>query len=370
MASGREELRAVLGAYAEDRLAGPLERRLAESSWDLHVVAVSRFYEWAVAEEYATAVPFTYGIARRVVHGRVEQTRRNLASVPRPKPHATIKYLEKSFADLFVNALDGLDPDGLPDQAFRGHNPSRNAAMARLALTSGLRRREFTHLLLNEIPPLPPAPTVLPIELPVPASIAKGGKARTTWISFEALAAVHSYIALDRSLAAAGSTWRPDPALGRPIEVTAADWSGALVGGRRIPWRRFRPAERLRLVGPEGGSMLLALQSDGAPFVDWPTVFRRASARIRNRFEPRFPHVKCHRLRHSFALATLEDLVAGYYAQAALLMLDTDGDAALALYLTKADPMEVLRDLLGHSPRSAGIIDSWALNKDAPVYRS
>src|SRR2546430_1729296 len=46
---------------------------------------------------------------------------------------------------------------------------------------------------------------------------------------------------------------------------------------------------------------------------------------------------------------TLERLIRGYYQQAAALVADTDADAALALYLTKTDPMMVLRDLLGHS---------------------
>ncbi len=48
-------------------------------------------------------------------------------------------------------------------------------------------------------------------------------------------------------------------------------------------------------------------------------------------------------------MATLERLVRGYYQQAARLVVDTDGDDAMALYLTKADPLLVLRDLLGHS---------------------
>jgi len=56
-----------------------------------------------------------------------------------------------------------------------------------------------------------------------------------------------------------------------------------------------------------------------------------------------------HRLRHSFAMATLERLVGGYYQQAAQLAAGTGGDAALRLYLAKADPLMVLRDLLGHS---------------------
>jgi integrase len=56
-----------------------------------------------------------------------------------------------------------------------------------------------------------------------------------------------------------------------------------------------------------------------------------------------------HRLRHSFSIRTLERLVGGYYRQAAGLVADTGPDAALALYLSKADPLMVLRDLLGHS---------------------
>jgi integrase len=50
---------------------------------------------------------------------------------------------------------------------------------------------------------------------------------------------------------------------------------------------------------------------------------------------------------------SLEFLVSGYYRQAAGLVTATGTaagpDAALALYLAKADPLMVLRDLLGHS---------------------
>jgi len=112
--------------------------------------------------------------------------------------------------------------------------------------------------------------------------------------------------------------------------VTHADWRGGVINGRQQAWSGLGPAERLRLVDERGGSLLVAVQRNGAPFVDWATVFRRASDRIRDRFEPRFPHVHPHRLRHSFSLGTLEDLVSGYYAQAAKLVADTDNNAALA----------------------------------------
>ncbi|MFE2727561.1 hypothetical protein [Kitasatospora sp. NPDC059327] len=48
-------------------------------------------------------------------------------------------------------------------------------------------------------------------------------------------------------------------------------------------------------------------------------------------------------------MRTLEKLVKGYYQRAAALVADTHSDAALALYLTKHDPMLMLRDLMGHA---------------------
>ncbi|MGH7426899.1 MAG: hypothetical protein ACREJ4_00785 [Candidatus Methylomirabilaceae bacterium] len=45
----------------------------------------------------------------------------------------------------------------------------------------------------------------------------------------------------------------------------------------------------------------------------------------------------------------MERLVRGYYQRAAQLTIDANGDDALALYLTKADPLLILRDLLGHA---------------------
>ena len=108
----RDRLRAVLSVYAEYRLAGPLDVRLAESSWNLHVTAVTRFYGWAVDEDHATAVPFTYAWARRFVHGEARTVHRNLAKLKEPKPATTIKYLEPDLAELFVQALEGLQPGG------------------------------------------------------------------------------------------------------------------------------------------------------------------------------------------------------------------------------------------------------------------
>jgi len=184
---------------------------------------------------------------------------------------------------------------------------------------------------------------------PVPGGITKGPKFRTTWISYDALAGLHDYLQLDRAALTDGSDWRPPRRWGEPLQVTDPDGRGGRINGARRSWASLTPAERRRLVAPGGGSCLLAAKGDGGPFTAWATVFERTSHRIRVRFEPRFPHVHPHRLRHSFSMQTLEYLVTGYYRQAAKLVRDTDADAALVFYLTKADPLLVLRDLLGHS---------------------
>jgi site-specific recombinase XerD len=53
----RRELRESLSVYAEYRLSGPLEARLAPASWNLAVKTLSAFYSWAAAEGRAGAVP-------------------------------------------------------------------------------------------------------------------------------------------------------------------------------------------------------------------------------------------------------------------------------------------------------------------------
>ncbi|MFE2937311.1 site-specific integrase [Streptomyces sp. NPDC059278] len=339
----REDLVAALGTYADRRLSGPLDERLESSSWELQITALSRFYDWAEEEGLAKAVPFTLAVGKRMVQGRIEETRRNRAQTRRPKAHVTVQYLASDFADLFRYGLAGLGPDGLEDVTFRGRFPGRNAAMGGVVLGTGMRSREFTYLLVHEVPTLPAEPTEVPIPWVVPELGTKGRKLRTTWIDYARLAAVHSYIALDREMSR--GSWRPR----NPLVVEEADFYGGRINGRRTRWSSLRPEERVRLVGPEGGSLLLALSYGGRPFVDWGTLFRRTARRIRERFEPRFPDVAPHRCRHTFAMATLERLVEGHYRQAAELAAATGDASGLALYLLKADPLLILRDLLGHS---------------------
>lgn len=277
----------------------------------------------------------------------------NLAVSRIPKPHVTIKYLEPDFTRLFPDGLRGLAPDGGLDPYCRGRELARNVAVGDLALATGPRLQEFSLLLVYKIPRLPAHPTTAPIPFPVPAGITKGRKFRITRISYEALVAVHHYLDLDRPATVDGTSWRPPRRWGEPLLVTDPDERGGRINGVRRRWETLAPAEQFRLVALGGGTCVLAAKNGGGPFTAWAEVFERTSTRIRARYEPRFPHVHPHRLRRSMAMRTLECLVGGHYRQAARLVAATDHgdgeDAALMFYLSKAGPLLVLRDLLGHS---------------------
>ena len=349
----REQLRAALSGYAEYRANGPAERRFSAATWNRHVNVLASFYRWAIAEGDAQAQPFSYRAGRAMFAGITREVPVNQACRRTPKPHVTIRYLEPDFTELFVRALAGLGADGADDARYRGRELARNACIGELALATGLRLQEFSYLLAYEIPALPPARATAPIAFPVPSGVAKGRKPRITWVSHDALAGVHRYLRLDRAAATAGSAWSPPPAWGEMLAVTEPDAEGGRINGVRRRWEVLTPGERRRLVAPGGGSCLVAVKAGGGPFTSWARVFERAGDRIRASVEPRFPHVTPHRLRHSFSMRTVEYLVTGYYRRAAELAAATgDGsgpDAALALYLSRADPLLVLRDLLGHS---------------------
>ncbi|MEW1734414.1 site-specific integrase [Nocardia beijingensis] len=165
----RRPLKDALSAYAVHRACGPIDARFEVTTWDRHVSVLAAFYRWAVAEGHARAEPFTYAQAKPIYGAQVRDVHKNLAVRRRPKAHVTIKYLERDFEALFLKTLAGLTPNGTEDTRYRGRELARNAAIGGLGLTTGLRRQEFTYLLVPEIPALPPNPSALPIPFRVPA---------------------------------------------------------------------------------------------------------------------------------------------------------------------------------------------------------
>ncbi|WP_037886357.1 site-specific integrase [Streptomyces sp. NRRL S-646] len=345
----RDRLKAVLGTYAVHRGSGPLKERFASSMWNQSMSILSQFYDWASDRGYAAHAPFTYKESVQLFEGGATTRRVNQARRRQPKEHVTVKYLMDDFADLFVKGLGRLQPDGSEEWGYRGREIARNSAVGKFVLSSGLRSQEFSYMLACEVPPLPRQRTDVPQVLPVPEGITKGSKFRESWVSYDVLSDLHSYLELERALSVQASSWMPPARWGEPLMVTEFDARGGRVNGTWTTWETMKPVDRRRLVGPGGGSMLLSVWGEGRPFTEWAKVFERNADRLRERYEPRFPHVWPHRIRHTMAMATMKRLVAGYYAQAARLVADTDENAALALYLRTTEPILVLRDLLGHA---------------------
>lgn len=345
----RESLKAALGLYADFQLSGKRKKRWENSTWDLNIAAISKFYKWAVAENYAQAAPFTYSEIMVWRDGMPIIVLKNNTRLPIPKGHSTIKYLGEEYQTILLNTLEGLSPDGSEEAKTKERNLVRNTLLTRVMIATGLRNQELTFLTAYELPHLPSERTDMPIEFFLPGAITKRGKPRTTWIDFDTLSRAKEYVRWERRNAASGSAWTPAASLGEPLHVEDADGEGARIDGERRSWSAVTLAERARLVAPEGGSCLLGLQSTGAPFRALGTVLRRAAARIALECGPKFPHVHPHMLRHTFAMNTLERLVRGYYEAVAKVSSGTNRDPALALYMTRQDPIMVLRDLLGHS---------------------
>jgi hypothetical protein len=82
-------LKGALSRYAEHRATGPVEQRFATTTWGRHMSVLSVFYRWAIAENYATAQPFTYRTARALFADTGREVKVNLAIRRTPKPHVT-----------------------------------------------------------------------------------------------------------------------------------------------------------------------------------------------------------------------------------------------------------------------------------------
>ena len=70
------------------------------------------------------------------------------------------------------------------------------------------------------------------------------------------------------------------------MQVSDPDARGGRINGVRRSWESLTPAERRRLVAPEGGSCLLAVKGDGGPFTAWATVFERTAELLIRTIEP------------------------------------------------------------------------------------
>jgi integrase len=188
-------------------------------------------------------------------------------------------------------------------------------------LRTGLRLEEQVSLTRFELPDLDPSRVHVPFWLPV--RVAKGGSARWVYVPASVLRAVWDYVALERAEAVerarANGTYEE---LDDPLLVDDPSRPRVWVDDHWVEVAKLDPKERCRLLVRTSQGLELAmvwLREDGLPTSTkaWQGVFKDANRRcqrlgVKLRANP-------HKLRHSYAVITLEQLQRGLWGAKTLI---------------------------------------------------
>jgi len=345
----------VAAYHAARRRSGP-PHRISAASWNRAIAALEKLYGWAVDEGIMAASPFRHTIAwRRIGHGlapvRISRARERAARSGDPRFIDMERYMQ--FRDV---GLRGRLPDGTEDTAWRGRHGERNALFAELLVTTGLRLEEAGSLLTAE---LPRSASVQgdrqrrrSIPFRVPASIAKGNKARDVRLPLRLLRQLGDYIELERAnLLDRHRHQRCNDA----ILVTAIERDVAVLIERdqRVRLDLLTPAERRRLIvySDHGDhAAVLWIGERGRPMTSggWEAIFHRASERCRS-----FGldvEVTPHTLRHTFAVHMLALLLREQFGTVLRDGPDVDDQPGAGVYRRLiGDPLQKLQWLMGHA---------------------
>jgi len=282
-----------VAAYHAARRRSEPPHRITAASWNRAIAALEKLYGWAVDEGIVATSPFRHSMAwRRIGLGlvpvRISRSRERAARAGDPR------FIDMEHYRLFRDVgLRGRLPDGTDDPAWRGRHGERNALFAELLVTTGLRLEEAGSLLTDE---LPRSASIRgdrrrrrSIPFRVPASIAKGNKAREVRLPLRLLRQLGDYIELERAnvLDRGRRVQRTDAIVMTAIERDAAILDEGERGIRRIRLDLLTPAERRRLVlhGDDGArAAALWIGETGQPMTSgaWEAIFHRASERCRS----------------------------------------------------------------------------------------
>jgi site-specific recombinase XerD len=334
-------------AYQYWRRRDPAGPRVEGSTWDREVATVNGFYRWAVRQGLAAENP----IEQRSTRGRRGRWREE-REAPAERSHDARRHAISWLPPVSYRAwrdvgVRGYLPEGLADGSFRGRHAARNSAFCDLMLRTGLRLQEQVSLTRFELPDLDPTRVQVPFGLPL--AIAKGGSARTVYVPAAVLRAVWDYVRFERAEAvergqAAGTYERLEGAL----LVEDPTRPRVRVGGHWVEVAKLDPAERARLLVATPQSVepaTLWLRGDGLPTTTtaWQGVFHDANARCRRlgvklRANP-------HKLRHSYAVITLERLQRGHLRD----LEDKPPEYRRSYQMIFGDPLRWVSLRMGHA---------------------
>src|SRR5712691_2778308 len=238
----RLQLPSDLLAYRE-HCTRDRERPVSAATWKRRRAAINSFYDWAVHTGRLAGWPyFRRGGGRDVLAWGATAD-------------LDVRCLTyRQWRLLRQVGLRGLLPGGDADRSFRGTDPLRNCAAAELAVTTGMRLREFSCLLDLEVPP--PGRDGLPATVRLQAT-AKYGLPRDVMIQHATLREIDVYrrterAAVIRRAAAALARRREDLFVVSDVDAAAMRLTGCLHGRRRVFRVAAMPAKLRRITVIEG----------------------------------------------------------------------------------------------------------------------
>ncbi|EHR48417.1 site-specific recombinase XerD [Saccharomonospora marina XMU15] len=346
----------VLSATEEDLIAYRAERTElqdkpnAPATWKRRRALINNFYEWAVEAQWLDRKPY-----RRLRNGRDVLAWGAVSDLDiRHLTHRQWRFLKQV-------GLRGMLPADRVDLSFRGSAPLRNAAAAELAVTTGMRLREFTSLLDIEVGI--PRRDCLPVDVRL-EMIAKYSLPRDVTIQHSVMKELDLYRRTER----AATIRRAAPALTRrgaelfvvtDIDERQMKVSGRLHGRRRTFSIEKMTAELRRIAvteGPCGLEPMALFVGRGGRMLSkqrWEQIFDDAHARslriaAENGVDMVMPRrFRIHDLRHTFSVYMLEQLTQLVIAQETDRRLNGGHNAYLADHICR-NPQLILQRLLGH----------------------
>lgn len=319
---------------------------IAASTWNRESVAAYRFYIWAKAEGFVNDVPIRSGSSRPRRRGQYLSAGTSVAERRSGSKSGKLEWLDgvefRSWRDVGIR---GFWP-GDPEVRRSGRSMSgRDAVYVNLMVRTGFRLEEQSSLVLHDLPERDGRAYCAGL---LPSSTAKNGSGRTVYYADSVLAEVEAYRRSDRAWAVRAGRLRgayvPDSSTWL---VRAERPSTAVRGNQRVKVDSLTPADRRKtLVETADGwePAILWLTREGAPMTlkGWQGVFERANGRCRKK--KLALRATPHTLRHSFAVATLEQLQRGHNE-----LLAAKSEVQRRHYqMVFGDPLNFLRILLGH----------------------
>ncbi|MFJ8858709.1 site-specific integrase [Streptomyces sp. NPDC102451] len=325
---------------------------MGPATWKRRRATINRFYDWAVDEA-------------KVLDRRPYYRKKNGRDILAWGSTTQLDVRHLTFGQWwFLDrvGLRGLLPDGAADPSFRSGHALRNSCGGNLAITTGLRLREFSTLFDIEVGPARRDGSACEVEL---EAIAKFGLPRTVEVQDAMLRDLDWYRRTERASCirkAARNLHRQRDELFvvDDVNLRTMKVSGIHEGRRRTYTVKAMKAPLRRITVIEGDHglepMALFVGRNGRMISSqrWEQVFTAAHARtLRIAAEYGLPlempsRVRIHDLRHTFAIFMLEQLTELLIAQDAEQFRLTGHTPAYAADHVSRNPFLTVMRLLGH----------------------